>query len=90
MTTLILYADGHEDDDEIVSFYSDAIPRVGDNVHYYTDGAHNQANMLPQGTVTKVSGPVARVTINYRDMIGHRVLILAEVHITNPEVERIE
>lgn len=82
-TQIILYRDG--EDEEIVCFYSEIVPRVGDTVQYYYDSAYSQE----PGAISNVTGVVARVQLQYRDMMP-RKRVFAEVYLTDPKVEVVE
>lgn len=86
-TQIILYRDG--EDEEIVCFYSEIIPRVGDTVHYYYDSAYDSMRTPGSGAISSVTGVVTRVQFNYRDM-GSKQLVFAEVYLTDPKVEVVE
>ena len=82
-TQIVLYRDGEEN--KIERFYSEIVPRVGDTVHYYYDSAYSQE----PGAISSVTGVVARVQLNYRDMFNS-LRVFAEVYLTDAKVEVVE
>jgi hypothetical protein len=55
-----------------VTVWSDVIPRIGDEVHYYVDyPRHMPDSITPEpGQPMRVTGTVAKVRIQYRMMQG--------------------
>lgn len=71
-TCISLHNAVDDDSDFSVQFYSDVIPRVGDDVCFWVDYPRHMIGLIdPEpGEPQKVTGVVSRVVIDYRYMRG--------------------
>lgn len=72
-TCISLHNTAEDEDYEFpVQFYSDVIPRVGDDVCFWVDYPRHMTGLIdPEpGEPQKVTGVVSRVVIDYRYMRG--------------------
>jgi hypothetical protein len=85
-------ADAGEDESFPVTVYSDAIPKVGDEVHYWVDYPRHMPDSIKTepGQPVELTGRVSSVRYNYRYMRGwgntSKLVVIVSVFLTNYQV----